>query len=226
MNLNRRIAAVAASVSLLVGGVAAVGVSTANAASPTTCVKSDRVKIREGSSGNSVKEAQCRLNLAGAKLTVDGKFGAKTAQAVRDFQQSKGLQVDGVVGPATWAALTAGQGGSSNASDRAQKVIDFAAAQKGKPYDRAAEGPNSYDCSGLTLKAYAQVGVKLPRQSDDQGHAGRRVSKAEAQPGDLMHWDGHVGIYAGNGMVWHASRSKHQVTLSKVWGNPTYRRVL
>lgn len=63
--------------------------------------------LRKGSSGTEVREAQRLLNLAGAGLTVDGKFGQKTVNAVKDFQRKNNLNADGVIGSSTWAKLRA-----------------------------------------------------------------------------------------------------------------------
>lgn len=224
MKTTHRAAVLLTCGTLALGGLTALSspVAVANTSATAACVKSDHAKIRKGSTGNSVREAQCRLNSHGASLAVDGKFGAATDKAVRAFQSARGLDADGVVGPQTWTALT-GSGGSHAA--KAAKVIAFAAAQKGKKYVWGAEGPSSYDCSGLTLRAYQQIGITLPRTSSAQANATRKVSSADRQVGDLMHWPGHVGIYAGNGKVWNASRSRGQVALVNVWDSPTYHRV-
>lgn len=82
------------------------------------------------------------------------------------------------------------------------QVITFARAQLGKPYIYGATGPNSFDCSGLTMRAYASAGVTIPRLSDDQYWFGASVPKGQEQPGDLVFFDyrpghtgpGHVGI--------------------------------
>ena len=86
-------------------------------------------------------------------------------------------------------------------------------AQLGKPYVWGAEGPNSFDCSGLTYYVYKQVGITLPRVSTAQYSVGRSVSWNNLQPGDLMFssTDGsgritHVGIYIGNGQMIHAPK--------------------
>jgi cell wall-associated NlpC family hydrolase len=94
------------------------------------------------------------------------------------------------------------------ASGRAQVAVDFALAQLGEPYSYGAEGPDSWDCSGLTMKAWAQAGVSLPRSSSAQIGVGTRVSKSQLQPGDLVFFYSpisHVGIYLGNGQVVHAT---------------------
>jgi peptidoglycan DL-endopeptidase CwlO len=94
------------------------------------------------------------------------------------------------------------------ASGRAQVAVDFALAQLGEPYSYGSEGPDSWDCSGLTMKAWAQAGVSLPRSSSAQIGVGTRVSKSQLQPGDLVFFYSpisHVGIYLGNGQIVHAT---------------------
>jgi cell wall-associated NlpC family hydrolase len=89
-------------------------------------------------------------------------------------------------------------------SMQVQKVIDFACAQLGEPYQFGADGPSSWDCSGLTMKAWAAGGVSLPHSSSMQAGYGTRVSVSELQPGDLVFYYSpihHVAIYIGNGLV-------------------------
>src|SRR5205807_1430428 len=90
-------------------------------------------------------------------------------------------------------------------SARASVVIAFARAQLGKPYVMGAAGPDSYDCSGLTMAAYARVGVSLPHSAHAQMGYGP-ISRSQLQPGDLVFFNGggHVGIYIGGGSVIHA----------------------
>lgn len=93
-------------------------------------------------------------------------------------------------------------------SGRAAAAVAFAVAQKGKPYSFGATGPGSYDCSGLTGAAWKAAGVSLPRTSQAQYAVGTPVAKSDLQPGDLVfYYSGisHVGIYVGDGMIFHAS---------------------
>ncbi|WP_426569672.1 NlpC/P60 family protein [Streptomyces canus] len=93
------------------------------------------------------------------------------------------------------------------ASGRAAAAVAAARSALGRPYVWGANGPSGFDCSGLTQWSYAQAGVSLPRTSQAQAHAGRRVPLSQARPGDLVTYRsdaGHVGMYVGNGQVIHA----------------------
>ena len=91
---------------------------------------------------------------------------------------------------------------SGPASGRAKIAVAEAYRQLGKPYQWGAEGPDRFDCSGLTMWVWGKAGVSLPHSSRMQINYGRRVSMSELQPGDLVfygHPIHHVGIYVGGG---------------------------
>lgn len=105
----------------------------------------------------------------------------------------------------------------------AGKVMRFACAQIGKPYVFGAEGPGSYDCSGLTLRAWQQAGVGLPHNAAAQRGSMPSVSRDDLRPGDLVFYYGnlrHVGIYAGkaDGTHWvvHAAEPGVPVKMAKM----------
>jgi len=105
-----------------------------------------------------------------------------------------------------------------------QRIVAAAAAQAGKPYVYGATGSSAFDCSGLTGWAYAAVGIHLPRTSGAQAAVMTRVS--DPMPGDLVYMPGHIGIYAGNGQMWHAPHTGDVVRLATIWtSNVTYGRV-
>ena len=101
---------------------------------------------------------------------------------------------------------------------RAARAISFAYEALGKPYVWGATGPSGYDCSGLTQAAWRAAGVSLPRTTYTQINAGRRISRGELAPGDLVFFSGvsHVGIYIGNGMMIHAPRPGAPVRVAPI----------
>ena len=107
-----------------------------------------------------------------------------------------------------------------------EQILETAVAQIGDPYVWAAEGPDAFDCSGLTQYAYAAGGFSLPRTARAQQDYVKAVSNP--QPGDLVFWGNpatHVGIYVGGGQVLDAPRTGEKVKIRAVWGSPTYGRV-
>jgi cell wall-associated NlpC family hydrolase len=101
----------------------------------------------------------------------------------------------------------------------AKAAVDYALGQVGKPYVWAADGPGSYDCSGLTMMAWAQAGVSLPHSSSGQMSAGTPVSHSDLRPGDLVFYYSpvsHVGIYIGNGQIVDAANPSTGVRVTSV----------
>ncbi|MDX3853318.1 C40 family peptidase [Streptomyces sp. AK02-01A] len=102
-------------------------------------------------------------------------------------------------------------------SAQGRKAIQFATGQIGKPYVWGAEGPSSYDCSGLTSQAWAAAGRGIPRTSQEQWRLLPRIDIKDMRPGDLIiyHQDAsHVGMYIGDGKIVHAPRPGRNVTLA------------
>ncbi|MEU5087476.1 NlpC/P60 family protein [Streptomyces sp. NPDC021356] len=106
-------------------------------------------------------------------------------------------------------------GGSATEADK--KAVAYATAQIGKPYEWGAEGPKTYDCSGLTSQAWAAAGHPVPRTSQEQWKQLKHVSVKDMRPGDLIIYFGdasHVAMYVGDGRIVHAPRPGRTVTLA------------
>jgi cell wall-associated NlpC family hydrolase len=114
-------------------------------------------------------------------------------------------------------------------NDKGGRAAQRACDLIGKPYVFGSEGPNSYDCSGLTKEAWASVGVHLEHYTKDQWASGRSVSRSELQPGDLVFYYSdvhHVSIYIGGNMVVHAPHTGDFVRMATIDRGPIagYRR--
>ncbi|NUT30147.1 MAG: NlpC/P60 family protein [Streptomyces sp.] len=105
------------------------------------------------------------------------------------------------------ALTTPGSATAQAPNSRAASAISYAYSKLGSPYVWGATGPDAFDCSGLTQAAYRSAGLSLPRTTYAQIDAGRRVSRSELLPGDLVFFYSsisHVGLYIGNGQMIHA----------------------
>jgi cell wall-associated NlpC family hydrolase len=175
----------------------------------------DRLKLRKA----AVKDEAKRLSglqkkMSAEKAQIDDK--AAKAKAVLDDLEAK----------ARAQILSGGWTGALPnipASGRAAVAVRFAMAQVGKSYVYGASGPNSYDCSGLTMRSWGMAGVGLPHSSSAQQGSGVRVSESELRPGDLVFYYSpvsHVGMYIGNGLIVNALNPGAGVRVSGLHSMP------
>ncbi|MDX2825527.1 C40 family peptidase [Streptomyces ipomoeae] len=109
------------------------------------------------------------------------------------------------------------------ASEQGKKAVKFATDQMGKPYEWGAEGPDTYDCSGLTSQAWAAAGVTIPRTSQEQWRQLKHIDIQDTRPGDLIIYNSdasHVAMYMGDGSVIHAPRPGRTVTIAGAGSMP------
>jgi cell wall-associated NlpC family hydrolase len=152
--------------------------------------------------------------LAGEKATIDKKLAE--AKDLLDHLKAEERQ----------SILSRGEVRAPSdvpASGRAAAAVQYALAQVGDSYVYGAAGPSAFDCSGLTMMAWAQAGVALPHSSSAQYGSGPHVSSGDLQPGDLVFYYSpisHVGIYIGNGMIVHAANPGTGVVVASVFSMP------
>jgi cell wall-associated NlpC family hydrolase len=146
-----------------------------------------------------------------AHLERQQALAAAADMATYRTRVAAGQLYDGTTGPVARTALAA---------------VRVAMAQLGKPYVFGAEGPSTFDCSGLVQYAYAHAGIALPRTARPQYRATPGVSPSQLLPGDLLffatdksNWDTihHVGIYLGGGRMVHAPTTGDVVKVAPVW---------
>ncbi|GGX24182.1 C40 family peptidase [Streptomyces lomondensis] len=112
---------------------------------------------------------------------------------------------------------------SGKATEQGKEAVAYATAQIGKPYQWGAEGPKSYDCSGLTSQAWISAGRGIPRTSQEQWKQLRHIDVRDMRPGDLIiYFDdaSHVAMYVGDGAIVHAPRPGRDVTLAGAGSMP------
>ncbi|MFK4800748.1 NlpC/P60 family protein [Streptomyces sp. MPA0124] len=114
-------------------------------------------------------------------------------------------------------------GDDAKPSAEGDRAVRFAVEQLGKPYEWGAEGPASYDCSGLTSVAWERAGTPIPRTSQEQWARLEHVPLDRLRPGDLVVYfpeATHVALYLGDGMVVQAPRPGAEVKVSPIAANP------
>ncbi|WP_239382134.1 C40 family peptidase [Frankia sp. CIT1] len=132
-----------------------------------------------------------------------------------------------VPGLARWRTVVRAQDVAGlGPSAQARAALLFALSQLGRPYEWGAQGPDSYDCSGLTQRAFATAGILIPRVAADQARVGQAVRLAELLPGDLVFYAydtadpatiHHVAMYVGGGLVIHAPQTGDVVRITPLW---------
>jgi cell wall-associated NlpC family hydrolase len=152
----------------------------------------------------SVARARALASAAAARATYQAAQQASAAQAVQNPVGVSAQTPDGSVAPPSQ------YGG----------VVGIAMRYLGVPYVWGGASPSGFDCSGLVMYVYAQVGVSLPHYTGAQWGMGVPVARSDLQPGDLVFFDGlgHVGIYIGNGEFIHAPHTGTVVQISSLSG--------
>ncbi|GAB2935870.1 C40 family peptidase [Micromonospora polyrhachis] len=173
---------------------------------------------------SALDQAQRRYTAEKARL--DNTLARQTAQAKQLTDGKKKIEADlarlyqlrrQAYGSATTKG-TAYRGSIPAVSGQAGVAVRYAYGAIGKPYVWAADGPNGYDCSGLTKAAWRAAGKSLPHNAEMQWGRVARINRSALQPGDLVFYNklGHVALYVGGGKVIHAPTFGENVKLSSV----------
>ncbi len=225
----------------VLGTLAVAGAGTASAAEPVT-ETIELPTITDGLASQVAASADATQQAADAYATkaLQNEVIAKAAKEAKKAQAAAERKVEAKKKAAAEAAHRAAETAASRSAARttlsasshvslpsgsAGTVLAFLRAQVGDAYVMGGTGPNSWDCSGLVQAAYRQVGVDLPRTSQEQSTAGTQVPVSSAQPGDILYWGGagsafHVGVYIGNGQYLDAANPSKGVLVQDLSGYP------
>jgi len=178
------------------------------------------------------KRAEAAAKEALKQQQAANKPASKPSQSVSSTGNSSGSNNENSAsnaGSDTGAGMNNGSNsnvGTDNGSstDLGRQIADYAMKFIGNPYVYGGTSlTNGADCSGFVQSVYKHFGITLPRTSGEQGKSGRAVEGlANARPGDLVWYSGHIGIYIGNGKIVHASNPKNGIITS----DATYRTIL
>ena len=179
-------------------------------------VQLKQLKLRKSAADDQVAAlTKTRTVLKDEKARIDDRAAkAKALLSKLKEKQRLALMSHPTVSAAPAVPSAGGRGGAA---------VRYAMAQVGDAYVWGATGPSAYDCSGLTMMAWAQAGVGLPHSSSAQQGSGRRVAESDLQPGDLVFYYSpvhHVGMYIGNGMIVHAANPSAGVTVASLHSMP------
>ena len=176
-------------------------------------VNTSSLNVRKGAGTNysvvaTVKSGQ-KVGILSSK---NGWYNVLLSNGKKGWVSSKYVKVSNGDPNSVLANNTNTNTNTSTNTNKAEKIVALAKKQLGKPYAWGAEGPNSFDCSGLTYYVYKQHGITLPRSSKAQSQSGKTISKSNLKPGDLVFFNtngsgvSHVGIYIGNGNMIHSTK--------------------
>lgn len=156
-------------------------------------------------------------------ISDPGGSNTQNVQAPTAAQTTAAASTTAAEGPKAETTKSSGSPAKSSGGGSGQAVVNYAMQFIGNPYVYGGTSlTNGADCSGFVQSVYKNFGVSLPRSSSQQRSAGTAVDYADAQPGDIICYAGHVGIYIGNGQIVHASSPTTGIKV----GNATYRSIL
>ncbi|WP_106848797.1 NlpC/P60 family protein [Blastococcus sp. Marseille-P5729] len=180
--------------------------SDAEAATQAAKEQIDAAQAAAAQAAATISEKKAQIEAEIPKL--EEKLATLTEQERAALEAAQGGDTEeaqqAAANPQAAAATEAAAQPAAASSGSASTVVSWAMSQRGKPYVWGGSGPNGYDCSGLTMMAYKQIGISLPHSSSAQRGYGTTVPFSQLQPGDLVFAPGHVAIYIGNGTVVHA----------------------
>ena len=213
---------------------AVTAIRTERSALITRLAQLQRISTQLAAKRQAGLEAQARARAEAARERAE-RERAERERAERERQEAerrdRDRQGDGSHGDGSGRSPR--NDGDGTSTEQGREAVSYAMAQLGEPYVFGADGPGSWDCSGLTMKAWARAGVSMPHFARGQYWQSTPIGTGELQPGDLLFWANnprdsntiyHVALYLGDGRMVHAPRPGRSVEVKSMWymGAPTH----
>lgn len=165
----------------------------------------ERQALQDSAFSHAAKAAEKHKAEAVKKAKAEAKKKAEKARKAEEAAEARASRSSERSTLSAPASTSTGTGSTAT-------LVSFLKAQLGKAYVLGSSGPSSYDCSGLTQAAFSQIGIDLPRVSQDQSTQGTQVGLDNLQVGDILYWGSagsayHVGVYIGDGKFIGAQNS-------------------
>ncbi len=171
------------------------------------------------------KKSSIESTLAKRKEMLSGIQGEIAAMEAAERAAAEAARRAAIAAASSSSGGSSDDGGSGAGIPAHGDVVAYAESRLNCPYVWGGSGPNSFDCSGLTMWCYAQVGIGLPHSSSAQYGCGTHISRDNLKPGDLVFFGSpihHVGLYVGGGQMIHAPHTGAVVRYDSVDGHGNY----
>ncbi|GGJ45090.1 C40 family peptidase [Streptomyces brasiliensis] len=174
-------------------------------------------KLEAGRKAKSAAKKKIKRQIAAAEK-LESRLAKRQKERLAELEREAAYQAQ-----TAWLDTGILKDIKGKATGPGRKAVAYATAQLGKPYEWGAEGPKTYDCSGLTSQAWANAGRPIPRTSQEQWKQLKHVDIKNMRPGDLIiyfHDASHVAMYVGKGAIVHAPRPGRTVTVAGAGSMP------